>query len=229
MKYLLQQGNFLAKEKMAVQKQPVEISHCAYENLNEWIKQRAACEYVPVGTVEFVQRFCTLAWITLPANMSYPPMLSWYLQRDTWTGTFESADPNCFVKPRDTKVFTGGIKSQLTETVAARTPVWIAEPVTFAAEFRYYVLNGQIVGFSRYDDGDDPVSADESVVTAMIAQWESQPVGYSIDVGIVDGATVLIEVNDGWSLGLYPWGTMTDAAYVDLITQRWVQIFEDQL
>jgi len=36
----------------------------------------------------------------------------------------------------------------------------------------------------------------------------------------------LVEVNDGWSLGFYPWGTMSDQKYLDLITLRWKQILE---
>jgi hypothetical protein len=62
----------------------------------------------------------------------------------------------------------------------------------------------------------------------MICDYADQPIGYSIDVGINSdsGETVLIEVNDGWALGLYPWGNMSNESYVDLITKRWKQIIE---
>jgi hypothetical protein len=61
-------------------------------------------------------------------------------------------------------------------------------------------------------------------VKQMIAVYTESPIGYTLDVGPIDNKTILIEVNDGWSLGLYPWGTMTNDKYVELITKRWCEI-----
>lgn len=226
MNYLLQQGDFLSKEKIAVKKCAREFTSCAYEHLEKWISEYDPRDYIPMGTVEYTQRFCELAGIKLPDNISYPPELRPYLHRRIRVGKFSDADADEFVKPLGTKVFTGAVKRELTEAVDNAEEVWISEPVEFSAEFRYYIVNRQVVGSSRYDDGDDPVLVDSGLVEEMVSAYSTQPVGYSIDVGLVDGQTVLVEVNDGWALGLYTWGTMTDAAYVELITRRWQQIIK---
>lgn len=58
----------------------------------------------------------------------------------------------------------------------------------------------------------------------MVEAYVDQPVGYSIDVGYIDNKEELIEVNDGWSLGFYQWGTLKPEGYVKLITDRWLEI-----
>ena len=75
-----------------------------------------------------------------------------------------------------------------------------------------------------YDLDPKTLQPDIDSVKQMIAAYNESPIGYTLDVGPVDNKTLLIEVNDGWSLGLYPWGTMTNDKYVELITKRWCEI-----
>lgn len=219
--YLLQHGDYLRKEKFAVTRTDLHRVVCQYENLSTLDGD----EYVPVGTVEFVKEYCRIKNITLPDNISYPVELVNFLSRSIWQSSYSLVQDHQFVKPRSTKVFAGAIKRDITETVSDDEPVWVSDPTAFTAEFRFYIIDREIAGYSRYDDGDDDdVKPNVNTVRQMIAEYGSAPIGYSIDVGLVYDKTVLIEVNDGWALGFYPWGTMTRDKYVELITQRWAEI-----
>jgi hypothetical protein len=223
MKYLLQKGDFMMKEKRSIKMLNLSFDLVAYEDLEKYTEP-----YVPVGTVEFTNHYCALNKISLPENISYPPELTKYLGRNIRQDIFENVKDEEFVKPIQTKLFTGAIKRDLTERVENNTKVWVSDPVEFAAEYRCYVIDGKVVAHSRYDDGDDEILFDYYVVDEMTKSYYNQPIGYSIDVGVSNGKTVLVEVNDGWSLGLYRWGNMTDSLYVELISRRWQQIMETQ-
>jgi hypothetical protein len=231
--YFLQRGDVLLKEKFAVKNLNLSSVFCAYDDIVDFFNKLSILNsipqnYIPVGSVEFINKYADNFGIDLPENISYPECLQKYLKRDLRKGIFLDANDYEFVKPQSTKIFTGAIKKDLKENVVDCEPVWISEPMSFDAEFRYYVVDGKIVGHSRYDDFENDLCADENVVRQMICDYTDQPVGYSIDVGINsdNGETVLIEVNDGWALGLYPWGNMSNESYVDLITKRWKQIIE---
>ena len=225
MQFIIQQGlgGLSLKEKFACEKYP--YIKTTYDHLTCTVRTATDIrKYCPVGSVEFVQLFCELNNIKLPENMTYPIELRPYLGREIRQNVFGRVLESNFVKPIHTKVFTGGIKSQLTETVSEDCLVWESDSVVFDAEFRCYVIDKKMVAYSRYDDSDAEYVFDVSVVEAMISEWTDQPIAYAIDVGIVNGKTVLVEVNDGWSLGYYKWGTMTDKLYAELIYRRWNEI-----
>lgn len=228
MKFLLQKEDVLRKEKNIISLGDYNYIDVSYQDLVDIRLSESKNDLVPIGNVEFVKRYCSLNDIVLPKNISYPIELFSFLKRKIRQGYFYQAAQNEFVKPVKTKLFTGAIRKEITELIDFDTFVWISEPVKFDAEFRCYVLEKQLVGYSRYDDGDDEIEFDIDIVETMIEQYKSQPVGYSIDVGIVAGETVLVELNDGWSLGFYPWGTMSKEMYIELITKRWKEILESQ-
>jgi len=219
MRYLIQSGGIMQKERRCVELNTLKHTSCPFHNLAEH-----KGDYVPVGSVEFTVEFARLNDILLPANISYPKNLLHFLKRKVWLDKFSNVNEDMFVKPLNTKVFTGAIKKTLKESVKPDEDVWVSNPLDIDAEFRYYVLDGKVVGQSRYDAGDNDIEPDDNVVLQIIKEYKGQPIGYSIDVGIVKGETILIEVNDGWSLGYYPWGNLKEKDYVNLITKRWTEI-----
>ena len=223
MRYLLQTGDYMRKEKLAITRTNLPCVACSYDELSEL----EGADYIPVGTVEYVNEYCRVKNITPPTNISYPVELVKFLNRSVWQSSYSFAKEYQFVKPRNTKVFTGAVKKDIEETVKDDEPVWISDPMTFTAEFRFYIIENHIAGYSRYDDGDDNIQPDINTVQQMITEYTKSPIGYVLDVGPVDNKTVLIEVNDGWSLGYYPWGTMTTDKYVELITKRWCEIVQE--
>jgi len=183
---------------------------------------------VPVGTVEFVQEFARQYNIHLPVFNTYPPCLHGLLRREVREMRLGDVRGDVFVKPQtDVKRFTGGMVCDIPAGLPADLSVWVSEPVDFVSEWRYYVLNGVVVGAGRYDDGDDDAPApDEADITDAVRAWSSAgaPAGYSLDFGVTrQGNTALVEANDGWSLGFYK-GSCSNKNYAQLLHARWLEI-----
>ncbi len=203
---------------------------------------RGAC--VPVGTVEFVRRAMGLAGIAEPGNLSYPSALRHYLHREVEQREAGSVLGRWFVKPVTTKAFTGFVFDTLDDpahlschpraqhnaflALEPRSRVWVSEPVSWVSEVRYYVLDGEILGEGRYDDGaDEAPLPDTAVVHEMASRFSASrwaPVAFALDVGVLEsGLTALVEVNDAWALGFYS-GTLAPSQYVQLLMRRWQQL-----
>lgn len=133
-----------------------------------------------------------------------------------------------FVKPnRRSKEFVSGVltkldnKNFLLNDVADDTPVLVSEVVDFISEYRGYVIDGELKGLKHYN-GDFRVFPDVKIIDNAIKDYTTQPAGYSIDFGVTsDGRTLLIECNDGWSLGNYG---LNDVTYSTLLAKRWIQM-----
>jgi hypothetical protein len=102
------------------------------------------------------------------------------------------------------------------------TPVWCAEPVQLVAEWRCFVRYGRILDVRPYK-GDWRAHFDPVVVEAALAAYAPEaPAAFSLDVGCTaTGATVVVEVNDGYALGAY--GLMP-LAYAKFLSARWAQM-----
>ncbi len=63
---------------------------------------------------------------------------------------------------------------------------------------------------------------DYKVIENAVNEFTSAPAGYAVDFGLTDdGRTLLIEVNDGYSLGCY--GLM-HINYAKLLSARWAEL-----
>lgn len=133
-----------------------------------------------------------------------------------------------FVKPaRRSKEFQAGVltlqssKDTFFNEHSDDTPVLVSEVVDFVSEYRGYVIDGTLQGIKHYL-GNFRVFPDMKIVDAAIADFKSQPAGYSIDFGITsDGRTLLVECNDGWGLGNYG---LNDVTYSTLLAKRWREL-----
>jgi hypothetical protein len=196
---------------------------------------------VPVGGEEFVRKAMALAGITEPENISYPEQAQRFLRRSLRRTVAGQVLGRWFVKPLITKAFTGFVFDSMAGrdqyALAARdsfdafmampvdAPVWIAEPVAFQSEWRYYVHRGQVVGSARYDpDGEEgALVPDMGVVLECVRSLEwDQP--YALDMGVLTGGeAVLVEVNDFWAIGLYG-QALSGEKYLEMLCERWGQI-----
>ena len=196
---------------------------------------------LPVGSVEFLRKAMRLACVDEPGNISYPQSLAGYLKRHIELRPAGAVMGHWFIKPTSTKAFTGyvvdtanpdnlndydRIQNNVFLSLTPETDVWISEPVVWVSEYRYYVINGQIHGCGRYDDGpDDAPIPNMAVVAEMAAASDDLPIAYSLDVGVLDtGDTALIECNDAWALGFYK-GTLSRKDYIKMLLARWQQMF----
>lgn len=227
MTFIFQTGDICATEKRAVRKTSNDILHISYEPLcSENIEQ----DRIPIGSVEFCTKFLGLIGKDIPKHLSYPESLFPFLKRYISQELFENVAPGLFIKPvEQIKLFTGHVKGKTTESLPEgleKVLVWVSSCVNFLAEWRYYILHSEIVGYSRYDDSDDEFAEpDITIINAAISDFDGAPIAYALDFGLLDtGDIALVEVNDAWALGLYKWGNMTDEKYVEMIIARWDEI-----
>ncbi len=227
-----QRGNYTVMEKFAARMYGTVIGWIEVDDLANWPRT----DWVPIGTVEFCRAVMAHQGINPPAPLSYPPLLQPFLKRRIWTSTAgqvrRSQDP-VFVKPQQTKQFTGFVwpGDEMAQNEFASIPddtkVWCSEVIRLQNEWRIYVCNHQILGMARYDDNDtEDLPPDNSIVQKMVDSFAAAaPAGYSLDVGINDANdTVLVEVNDGWALGLYK--GFHPAQYLTLIEARWKELLD---
>ncbi len=134
--------------------------------------------------------------------------------------------PPIFIKPIVGKLFDGHVASSFrdlirTSGLAPETKVWWSEVVEFGGEYRGYVCNGELVGFGHYK-GDFRLPVDFAPVEEALKSWDALPRGCSMDWGVTaEGRTLLIEVNDGYSLGCYG---LQPIAYANLLASRWSEL-----
>lgn len=187
----------------------------------EGLTAEPARDVTPIGSVEWTREYAVWFGVALPETGTYPKALRPWLLRSVRRGVLADALPSEFVKPVRCKAFTGAICRDLQETADPAEPVWISEPVTWAAEWRVYVKNGTVAGWAQYGEGDDD-EPDMPVVKAMLAAY-SGPAGWALDVGrLDDGRMALVEANDGWALGYYR--GCPRMAYLETIAARWVEL-----
>ena len=188
---------------------------------------------VVVGHVAAVRAGLRALGLAVPPELGYPEALRPFLGRRLWQSTINAvaAQPEnwpVFVKPaQDLKKFTGVLVRRPGDLVGCGdqhqdTPVWCAEPVQFRAEWRCFVRYGRVLDVRPYT-GDWRAHFDPAVVEAALAAYLPQaPAAFALDVGVTAaGATVVVEVNDGYALGAYG---LTPLAYAKFLSARWAQM-----
>lgn len=185
---------------------------------------------VVVGGVGCVRRRLRELGCDVP-SIDYPACLEGFLGRRVWMTTIDSISNNpeswpVFVKPVEEKRFTGRLVRSAHDLVGCGTcgedvAAYCNEPVDFVAEWRCFVLRGQILDVRRYR-GDWSAMLDPAVVRSAIASYADAPQGYTADFGLTkDERTLLVEVNDGYALGAYG---LEPHAYAHLLAARWYEL-----
>ena len=173
-----------------------------------------------------------------PSLTGVPAVLQPYLGRECWRTTPHELRQNqrfpVFLKPyEDAKAFTGRVVKnsaemdtllELSPKLPAMTedfPLFAQEPVIFESEWRVFVLRGRALGVSHYA-GDALVFPSPGVIRLALGSYQGAPAGYSADFGVSDdGRTLLVEINDGYSLGS---GGLVANLYAELLRARWEEI-----
>jgi hypothetical protein len=171
-----------------------------------------------------------------PPTIDYPAPLRPFLGRDLRPATMGAIrgllaedDPQpLFVKPRAAhKAFTGYVLSAFRDLIpTAPHPddlaVWASEVVEFVSEWRYFVRRHEVIGVGHYR-GDPFAHPDGATVRAGVAAYRGEaPAAYAIDFGVTaDGRTLLVEVNDAYSLGHIG---LRPVPYANMLEDRWVEL-----
>lgn len=133
-----------------------------------------------------------------------------------------------FIKPRtaDAKLFNGHVVARFrdliqTAHVPDETTIWWSDALELRGEFRGFVLRGELVGWRHYF-GDFRCAVDFTRVESAMEQWQTRPIACSMDWALTaTGETVLVEVNDAYSLGCYG---LAPHLYAPMLAQRWREI-----
>lgn len=193
-------------------------------------------EAVLVGGIANVRGRLEQLGFRLPGHeIEYPDALTPFCGRRIWSTTLKelarnSKDWNVFVKPKETKRFTGKVILEQSDFIGLPhaeegVEVWCSEIVDFRAEWRCFVRYGEVLDARRYT-GEYGLAPDKNVILDAVAAWKEAPAAYALDVGLTaDGRTLLVEVNDGHSLGSYGLGS---AAYARFLSARWAQMTHTQ-
>lgn len=178
---------------------------------------------------------------------NYPERLSKYLGRKVWTDTINafSSDPEkwksgWFIKPIRNKAFTGKVIHSLSDLIGCGNQhedyeILVSEPISIMGEWRGFILNDRILdvrpygSLTDYQKGYEGYKAhySEKTIDQMMADfrlWKGRPVACSMDICVTkDGRTLLLEMNDAYSLGSYG---LPSILYAKMLEARWNQIME---
>lgn len=164
-------------------------------------------------------------------EIDYPRELEPFLGRRVWHSTIRTVSLRedtwpVFVKPVQGKLFTGRLFTAAKDLIGCGmcgegTEVYCSEPVAFVAEWRCFVIRGQILDVRPYR-GSWRAGFDPRVIEEAVAAYSGAPAGYGMDFGVTeDGRTLLVEVNDGYALGSYG---LEHHAYARLLSARWAEL-----
>lgn len=156
--------------------------------------------FIPIGSVEFVSTYLNEFYNKIPKPINIPDELIDHI----WTGrmiingTEKDIVGEKFVKSNDK------IKS-FTEICSQAPPgnYQISDVIDIQSEWRAFVYNNKLIGLQNYG-GDFDIFPDVVKIKKMIKTYTTQPPAFTLDVAITpDNNTVIIEVHDFFSCGLY--------------------------
>jgi len=188
-------------------------------------------KYIPIGSVEFVTAFLQHFYNLTPKPINIPEELFdiCYTQRKIFNGTHLSLENHIgtfFVKSNDKiKYFTELVdcneNGMYGTTYSVSIPdgnYQISEYLGgIDSEWRAFVYDGKLVGLQNYS-GDFTKFPNVSTIKSMIYAYKSAPVAYTLDVAVCAYTTVIIEVHDFFSCGLYGFA---DHKILPYMFRRW--------
>ena len=192
-------------------------------------------ETLVVGGAGAVRYALSGLGVQSPTIDDLPEILSEFRGRNVWQSSlgdvralYNEQGPSVFVKPlRDPKAFPARVISAFHDIIPSahlpdEMPVLVSEPVDFISEWRFFVLHQKVVGAGWYS-GEPLRFPDCDVVEAAVRVWGANaPAGYGIDFGVIaDGRTVLVEVNEGYSLGCLG---LRPILYSQILEARWNEL-----
>ena len=178
-----------------------------------------------------------------PRIPDYPDALKPFLGRKIWKDTINSISRSeekwsagYFVKPIRNKVFTGKIISSISDLVGCGNysedyEVLVSEHLDIGAEWRCFIIYDEIVDVRPYgllldrNRKSYKYHYDFKVLDSMLeafVKWDERSVACSMDICVTkDGQTLLVEINDAYSLGCYG---LASIFYAKLISARWSEL-----
>jgi hypothetical protein len=134
-----------------------------------------------------------------------------------------------FIKPIKIKEFPAQIVNSLPlitfigQNFNDNIECWVSEIVDFVSEYRIFLLGKEPIGCKHYL-GDFKIFLDWKIVDSALNDLINQPAGWCLDFGVTsDGRTLLIEANDGYSIGNYG---LDGIDYARVLKARWFELIK---
>jgi hypothetical protein len=183
---------------------------------------------VPIGSIEFVMNYLNTYY---PSNqykpLNIPPelMKDEYLKRSCTIETAENIhqykEP-LFIKDVDKlKGFCEIVNNK--QDMPASGNYLVSEIIDIKSEWRAFVYNNELVGLQNYS-GDFKLFPDVQIIQNMIKDF-NYPYAHTIDVGINDKGTFVIECHDFFSCGLY--GFAEHKILPKMFISTWKRLIEE--
>lgn len=167
---------------------------------------------IPVGSLEFVFNYIEKYYgknrkNIKPINIPSELMINKYLKRGYYIANNKSEitfnnDKLLFIK-------SASQYKKFAEVVYERDindlldgSYFVSEVMDIESEWRSFVWNRKLVGLSCYD-GDFTVFPDVGLIKEMIDKYKNAQISYTLDVGVNDGETFILECHPFVSCGLY--------------------------
>lgn len=208
---------------------------------NDWIRFSGSnfSEYdVCVGGVDFTHfAFMKMGFKDWYLSC-YPEPLRQFLYRDIEEMPIKDVvklqPKNSFIKPVKPKRFNHiitGSQVSISEDFCSflsldeNEKAYVCKKVDFISEWRVYVRHNEIQTICFYK-GNPTVFPNTAVVNLMINCWVISPCCYALDVGVLSNReTVLVEVNDFYSIGNYG---LEHCTYAEMLQLRWNEIMNGE-
>ncbi len=188
-------------------------------------------DYVPVGSVYFVHNYMKLNLGSSPNPINVPDELldHTFSHRQIFNGTNADISGHLFIKSNDIiKGYIGIINTDENHFVKQSIPIGnyqISEVIDIQSEYRCFVYQKEVVGIQYYS-GEFTLFPDVQAILKMIEAYKSAPIAYTLDVGVNDKSTFVIEVHNFYSCGLYGF---SDLKLLPLMFNKWFYEYKNKL
>ncbi len=186
---------------------------------------------IVVGSIKDICEIFTRFGIALPV-IEYPKELNGFFGREihiepSLKKLINEEKTGIFIKPAmGMKQFTGKVIKTPTDYCDLffdeDISVYTSPVCDIVSEWRCYILRGEILDIKNYK-GDPLVPPSREFIAGALSAYENAPAGYSLDIGVMRGGeNMVIEINDGYSLGTYgicplPYARLLSARYSELM------------
>lgn len=186
--------------------------------------------YIPVGSIDFVLSFykkfhnIEIEPINIPKELFVLKFLGRNVVVNEEISKLNLNDNDeVFIKSKDKfKDITDIVKIK---DIPNNKKLIISELIEIESEWRCFVFRNKIVGIKNYQ-GEFLNVPNIEVIEDMINTYNKPNKAYTIDVGVVNGETILIEVHDFFSCGLYGFNdyryilNMTITTHKDILKKK---------
>ena len=201
---------------------------CVLFSSNEELEQRQP-EDVVVGGMLIMSHVLNERNIH-PENYNYPDELLPFCGRTIRTIRYSELARQqfpVFIKPLEEKRAQGIVLNNMNDLpeeylyLPPEQELICSEVVPFISEWRCFIRYGKIIGIRLYK-GDQNAPYNRDVIESAVTACRTLPAGCSLDFGVTqNGRTLLIEMNDGFSIGCYG---LPDTEYAKFLTARWAEL-----